>query len=256
MSRIKKIILITVISIVSVILLFLFVLYNFPYDAMIKRADIYLADNYSMSLQVQKVRYRYPVKLLLEDVRLTSEDGSITVHIDTVLLRLNILHFSKSKTAEISGNGIYFKSNFMDLSEARVNIAAGFDLSQLRKENSINAADYFELKMEGARVDRVFLTGFEFSEFKIPVAEVFLVKNENNFVFERGFLRSDLFTSEITGELNPQSINSRVNIKFTNDFYQQYVNLKPIVDSLAVNGVVGFIIRGSLQKPQVNMIRK
>jgi energy-coupling factor transporter transmembrane protein EcfT len=182
MSRIKKIILISVISIFSVILLFLFMLYNFPYDAVIKRADLYLTDNYSMSLRVQKTRYRYPVKLLLEDVRVTNEDGSLAIHIDNVLLRLKVLNFSKSKTAELTGSGIYFKSDFMDMSDARVNISVGFGLSRLRKEKSLDAADYFSLKMEGAKVDRVFLTGFEFSKFKIPVADVFLVKNEGNFV--------------------------------------------------------------------------
>ncbi|HEB31321.1 MAG TPA: hypothetical protein ENI15_10670 [Spirochaetes bacterium] len=256
MSKLKKIILIVVISIVSVILLFLFVLYNFPYDAVIKRADLYLIDRYSTSLKVQNVRYRYPFKLLLEDVRLTRKDGSFTVHIDNLLLRLRILNFSKSKTAEMSGSGIYFRSRFMDMSDARVNVVAGFDLSQLRKEQNANAVDYFDLKMEGAEVDKVFLTGFEFSEFKIQGADVFLVNRESNFVFERGFLRSDLFTLEISGELNPQSINSRATIKFTNIFFQQYANLKPIVDSIADNGVIEFAIGGSLQKPQVRMIRK
>ena len=256
MSKLKKIILIVVISIVSVILLFLFVLYNFPYDAVIKRADLYLTDHYSMSLKVQNVRYRYPVKLMLEDVRLTRDDGAFTVHIDNLLLRLRILNFSKSKTAEMSGSGFYFKSKFMDMSDARVNVSAGFDLSQLRKEQNTNAVDYIELKMEGAEVDKVFLTGFEFSEFKIPVTDVYLVNTENHFVFERGILRSDLFTIEISGELNPQVINSRVSIKFTDEFYRQYVNLKPIVDSIAKNGVAEFVIRGNLQKPQINMIRK
>jgi hypothetical protein len=156
----------------------------------------------------------------------------------------------------MSGSGIYFKSAFMDMSDAKVNISAGFDLSQLRKEQNANAVDYFDLKMEGAEVDKVFLAGFEFSKFKIPVADIYLVNTDNNFAFERGILRSDLFTSEISGELNPQSITSSVIIKFTDDFYRQYVNLKPIIDSIANNGEIEFVIRGSLQKPQVNMIRK
>ncbi len=256
MSKLKKINLIVVISIVSVILLFIFVLYNFPYEAVIKRADLYLTEHYSTSLKVQNVRYRYPLKLLLENVRLTREDGSLTVHIDNLLIRLRILNFSKSKSAEMSGRGIYLKSAFMDMSDAEVSIVAGFDLSQLRKEQNANAVDYFDLKMEGAAVDRVFLTGFEFSEFKIPVADVYIVNRDNNFVFERGSVKSDLFTSEISGELNLQSINSMLTIKFTNTFYQQYANLKPIVDSFADNGVIEFVIRGSLQKPQISIIRK
>lgn len=218
MIKFKKISIIISLSIASLLLLSLFVLYNFPYDSVIKRIDLYLTDHYAVNLNVQNVKYRFPIKLFLEDVRLASEDGSFTIHVDSILLRLKLIGFSKLKNAEIVGSGIYVKSNYMDLSKAGVTVISGFKLIPLLKEGDENAVDFIGLKMQGAEVSRLNLAGFEFSSFKIPEADILLTKKNGNFTFERGSIRSDLFTSVISGELNYKTINGRVIIELSNDF--------------------------------------
>jgi hypothetical protein len=253
MINLKKISIIIALSIASLLLLSIFVLYNFPYDSVIKRIDLYLTDHYAVNLNVQKVKYRYPFKLFFKDVRLVSEDGSFNVHIDSILFRLKLIGSSKSKNAEIAGSGIYVKSNYLDLSKARVTVVSGFKLVPLLKEGDKNAVDFIGLKMQGAEINRLTLAGFEFLSFKIPEADILLRKKNGNFTFERGSIRSDLFTSVISGEMNYETIDGRIIIELSNEFFRQYINIKGLLDSIAAGGKLDISIKGSLKKPQVRL---
>ena len=97
MGKLKKVSIIIAVVVVSVLLLTVFILFNFPYGSVVKRMDNYLLNNYSVRLSVLDVRYRFPLKFLLDDVNLISTDGSLEVDVDYVTVYLKLLNFSKIK---------------------------------------------------------------------------------------------------------------------------------------------------------------
>lgn len=249
MGKLKKVSLIIAVVIVSVLLLTLFTLFNFPYGSVIKRLDNYLLNNYSVRLSVLDVRYRFPLKFLLDDVNLISTDGSLEVDVDYVTVYLKLLNFSKVKKAGMSGIGLNIKSDHMEITRVRFSVGCGFRLSQLLKSAQPDAVDFFNLRFDGVKVEKLWLSGFEFSSFKIPVVDLSFINQNGVYVVERGLIKSNLFSSELSGGFNYQSIDGKIVLTLSNEFFQQYANFKGIVDSVAKNGIVTILIKGNIKKP-------
>jgi len=254
MSNLRKISIIIAASIVSILLLIVFILFNFPYNSVIKRIDFYLSNNYSTSLTVQNIRYRFPVKFLLEDMRLVQDEGPFAVHIERVLVKLQFFNFSKIKIAEIAGTGVDVNTDPVELSIAKISVLSGFRLSYLIREGNPDAVDFINLRTGGLKIDRLFLSGFEFSSFKIPLVDFSLINTNGEFIVEKGLIKSDLFNSEVSGGFNFELIDGKIVLTLSNEFYKQYSHLKNIVDSISDNGVLTVTIKGSMKKPAVKFL--
>ena len=68
-------------------------------------------------------------------------------------------------------------------------------------------------------------------------------------------IKSNLFNSEISGSFDPQQVDARISLVLTAEFFRQYANLKTMVDSFTDNGALTLVIRGSMERPTVQMIR-
>jgi len=249
MGKLKKVSLIIAVVIVAVFLLTVFILFNFPYGSVIKRLDNYLLNNYSTSLSVLDIRYRFPSKFLFDDIKLARTDGSLEVDIDHVTVYLKFLNFSKVKKAGISGIGLSIKNDRMDIIRVKFSVGCGFRLSRLLKSAHPDAIDFFNLRTDGVNVEKLWLSGFEFSSFKIPVVDLSFINQNGVYVVERGLIKSNLFSSELSGGFNYQSIDGKIVLTLSNEFFQQYANFKGFVDSVAKNGIITILIKGNIKKP-------
>ena len=254
MGKLKKISLIIAVSITSLFLLILFILFNFPYTSVIKRVDFYLKNNYSTNLSVLDVRYRFPSKFLLDNVKLMRDEGSFEIDIDHARVYLKLLNFSKVKKVGISAIGLDLKSDYIELTRTGFSITCGFRLSQLLKEPSPDTIDFLTLRTDGVKVEQLNLAGFEFSQFKIPIVDFSFLNDNGKFVVERGLVKSNLFSSEISGGFNFELIDGKIIITLSNEFFKQYAHLKSIVDRVANNDVLTITIKGSIRRPAIRFL--
>jgi len=251
MSKIKKIGIICAAVIVSIVLLFFFILYNFPYGAVMKRLDLYLSRNYSMDISVMKIRYRFPMSFVLEEVMITDEDELMALSIDHSVLYVKKFLFSKVKTVGLSCTGIRFQNRNVDISRALVTAECGVRLKDLRREFDPQALVWFDLKTEAVLVERLFLAGFEFTSFKITVADLSLTNAGEQYSVERGVIKSELFSSEITGDFGLQEVDGTITLTLHNEFFRKYAQLKGVVDSVARDGVLTITLKGSIRNPRI-----
>lgn len=255
MSKLKKISLIIIVSIISLVLLIVFVLINFPYNSIIKRIDFYLARKYSSNLAVLNIRYRFPTKLFMDDVRFSREDGVLEVRIDRVIINLKLLNFSRAKRVEILGTGLDIKSEYLELSKGKFTLVSGLLLPYIRGEMRPEALRFLRLRTEALRIERIYVSGFEFTSIKVPIIDIALKNEGEKFVVERGTVKSDLFSSEISGGFNFEMIDGKISLTPSNEFYRKYSNLKSIIDSVSHSGVLTVTIKGSIQRPTVRFVK-
>jgi len=255
MEKVKKIGLIAVISLFSVFLLVVFVMVNFPYEAVIRRIDNTLARRQGASLTTADARYRFPFTLLLDDIRYRKDDGTLDIQIDRLAILLRLLSFSRAKTLQIDGSGLDVKSDSIDLSKVHFTLSSSLLLPLLREEFRPDAIRSLSFRTEGMRIDRVFISGFEFTSFKVPVVDIVLRNEENDFLIERGLIKSNLFSSEMSGSFGLEKVDGKIILSLTGEFYRQYSNLKTLVDSITDNGKLTLTIRGSTNRPDVKILK-
>jgi hypothetical protein len=255
MVNVKKISAIVAISIASLILLFIFVLYNFPYESFVKRLDVYLTNGYGTNFTVDTVKFRVPFKLVLSDIRLSKEDGSFTFSLDSVVLRFRLFNVRKRRSVQIFGNGTVARSEALEFTKARITVVSGLSYSRLMKGLIEDAIDYVSIVVEGTEVNKLLVAGFEFSSFKIPRVDILLRKQDDFFVFERGNISSNMFVSELSGKLNLTTVDGSIVLNLQNEFFQRNMHLKGIVDSVAQDGTLNLLVKGSLSKPSIKLSR-
>jgi len=256
MKKLKKILIIIVITIASIYLLAIFILFNFPFDSLVSRMDHYLQKEYDTSLEVENIKYRLPLKLYLEGVKLVRGKEFFFITLDTLSIRLRLFNFLKYKTIEIIGNGMGVRSEFFEASNAFINLLSEMNISQLlrrRWENSIKSVHFM---VRGVDIERVFISGFEFASLKLKQIQISLKEENGEFRVERGMLNADIATSEITGKLGFESMDLMVTVRLTDGFYNRYNDLRGIVDSVFENGTMKISIKGKTEKPQVKIIKK
>jgi len=257
MGKLKKIGLIALISLMSLFFLTVFVLINFPYDSIIERIDHNIARKQGAHLTVHEVRYRFPLRFFLDEIRISRDDGSFDIQIDRMIMRLRLLAFSRWKTIQIEGFGLEVKSDIVELSKGRFMLVSRLLLPLRETEFRPEMLRALSLKSEGLNIDRVFISGFEFTSLKVPLVDISLIhEEENGFVVERGLIRSNFFQSEISGRFDFQQIDGQVTLSLTAEFFRTYSNLKAFVDSVADNGVLTLTVRGSTLRPVVQLTRR
>jgi hypothetical protein len=136
-------------------------------------------------------------------------------------------------------------------------------LSALRKKDETGTSespgalpiDYLSLSAQGTEVEKMYLSGFEFSSFKVPVVELML-QNENGFLnVKRGSIKSDLFGSEIAGRLNLSGVDIAVAVKMSAEFFRRYSDLTGIFNQIGKDGSLKISIQGSTERPIVRIMQ-
>jgi hypothetical protein len=249
---IKKILVTVIIVLFSVFLLCIFVLYNFPYDSVISRIDTNLRSNYSVDLSVSNVRYRFPFKLIFEDVRLVGEGIPTSISMRVVTIRPRLI----GKNVVVTGQGLRMNSEEFEVKGASFSIASRLRLMKLRKEVSLASVESLDIRIDNARMERVHLSGFEFSSFTIATALLSLKKRGEQLGIEQGFCKSDLFSSEISGFYGSREMDITVTLRLTDRFFERYANLTGLVESLTDNETIRFSIKGDTQRPTLKIESK
>jgi type II secretion system protein N len=263
MEKVKKIGFIALSGIVSIVLLFFFTLHNFPYGAVVKRLDAGLAREYGANLSVGRVKHRYPLKVTLTDFQVEKRDGTFSLEASDLDVRLRLLSFSPRKKLELSGRGIRVKTGYLHTSKSSFQLLSKLRLSALRKKDETGTSespgalpiDYLSLSAQGTEVEKMYLSGFEFSSFKVPVVELML-QNENGFLnVKRGSIKSDLFGSEIAGRLNLSGVDIAVAVKMSAEFFRRYSDLTGIFNQIGKDGSLKISIQGSTERPIVRIMQ-
>jgi hypothetical protein len=249
---IKKILFIVLIVLFSLFLLLVFVLYNFPYDSAISRIDAYLRNAYSVDLSVSNVRYRFPFKLIFEDVRLTGDGIPISVSMRILTLRPGLF----GENVVVTGQGLRLNGNVIEVKGASFTIDSKLRLMKLGREFSPEIIESLNIKIDNAKVERVHISGFEFTSFTISTALLSLKKRDDLLRIEQGLCRSDLFTSEISGFYGSRNVEIMVSLKLSDKFFKQYANLTGLVGSLTEDDTIRFSIKGTPQKLTFNIESK
>jgi hypothetical protein len=249
---IKKILFIVLIALFSLFLLLVFVLYNFPYGSAISRIDTYLRNTYSVDLSVSNARYRFPFKLIFEDVRLTGEGIPTSVSMRVITLHPGLL----GENVVVTGQGLRLNGDAIEVKGASFTINSKLRLMKLRREFTPAIIESLTIKINNAKMERVHISGFEFTSFTIPTALLSLKKSDDQLRIEQGLCRSDLFTAEISGFYGSRDVDITVALKLTDKFFKQYANLTGLVGSLTADDTIRFSIKGTPQKLTLNIESK
>ncbi len=250
---IKKVVLAIIIFFLSLLLIVVFIFYNFPYASVVRRIDSSLKNTYSIGFSAANIKYRFPFKLLVEDIRLEGEDSPFSIDVESLLLRIILIPTSKLKNVEIDGSGLRVKSTYVNLSEAHFNFVSRVKILKLLSGKSSAALNFLALSVDRVEVEKVFLSGFEFSSFKLSQGYISFLNQNETYIVEKGFIKSDIFNLEISGAVNVDSIDMRVMLKLSDKFFKSYANLKDIVGSISENGTIKLSIKGDMQRPTVRL---
>lgn len=255
MPKILKIGSIFLLSVFGALLLLFFLVHNFPYETAMKRLDHMVAERYGAHIRVGHVKHRFPLRLNLSSVRVKGGDGSFTVQLEDLFLRLGFVGFSRLKTLEIGGRGLSLSSDYVTLSKSSFHLLSRFRLELLSKAFDDEFVDYVSCSLEGTKVERASLSGIEFSPFSVPLIELVLKRKNQYLNVERGTARSDLFVSEIAGTLDSESVDLTIGIDFTPEFQRQYGQLTELINSISTGGKLKIIVQGDPAHPQVRLVR-
>ncbi len=211
-----------------------------------------LRNTYSVGLSVADVTYRFPFKLLLEDVRITGEGMPMSVSVRVITLRPKLIR----ENIVIIGQGIRIMDDNVELKGASFKIASKLRLLKLRDEISLSLIESLNISIDSVKMERVRLSGFEFSSFTIYQFILSLIREGEELKIAKGFCRSDLFTSEITGLLTSSEVDFIFTIKLTELFFESYSNLSGLVESLTEDETIRFSIKGDSRRPTLNIESK
>jgi type II secretion system protein N len=261
-KRVKRVGFVALSCVVSAVLLFFFTLHNFPYGALVKRLDAFLAREYGAGLSVGKVKHRYPMKVTLTDLEVVKRDGTFALKASDVDVRLRLLSLSPEKTLELGGRGIQVKTGYLRTSKSRFRLLSKVMLSAARKKAERPASagperlpiEYVSVSAEGTEVERVLLSGFELSSFKVPVVELELLSEKGFLNVNRGSVKSDLFGSEISGRMNLSGMDISIAVRMSAEFFRRYSELTSIFDQIGKDGAFRIHIQGSAERPLVRVV--
>jgi len=255
MTELKKILIAVLGTLAGLYLLSVFILFNLPYHALISRLDQTLQSQYGTSLTVGQVLYRYPFRMHMSDVRVVHERETFVMSLDDLYLRLKLVSFSNQKSFELSGSGIGFRSQWVDISGASFNLIARIRLFPLLRGMEGNHVTSLQFVTGGADVDRVLISGFELNGLRLKQVQLFLDGDDEGFSVERGILSADVVKSELEGRIGFQNLDLVLRVILTEDFYRKYSDLRSIVDSFFRDGTLQIKLQGSIDRPRASVIR-
>ena len=246
---IKKIVLTVAIVLVSLLLLIVFVLYNFPYETVAERFDGVLSERMGVSFSVAQTRYVFPLTLRLREVRIGRDDPLFHTEVGEVTLRFRL----RKENVEISGSGFTVKSINADVRGSGFTLSAAVRLSRLSEGFNLSHINSATFGADRARVERASVSGFEFSSFVVSEALFSVKRQDQNLVFQQGFIKSELFTSQMTGAFSRKTVDIDVVVKPTDKFFRNYSNLRGLLASFFEDEILRFSITGDARRPAVSI---
>jgi hypothetical protein len=245
----KKTVLIAVIVIGSILLLGIFILYNFPYGTLTERAAGVLRSKTGVSLSIGGTRYRFPLKVILTDVHLTGENHALAIEIREATVRIGLF----GENLGIVGSGYHIAGDHIEVKGSDFKCSAAVPLRGLKGKTSFQAVKAASLEIHRARVERLFITGFEFSSFVVSELLLSAEKKEGSLIFRQGSVKSELFTVNISGSISENSMDVRTAITPTEKFFRNYSNLGGMLSSFSDKKTLNFAIQGDLKSPTVTL---
>jgi hypothetical protein len=214
-----------------------------------------LRTQYGTGLIVGQVDYRYPLKIHMRDVRIVHEEDAFIMSFDDLLMHLKLISFSGQKTFEMSGSGIGFRSQWIDINGASINLVARIRPLPLLRGVEGNHVTSLRLATGGADVERVLISGFELHDLRLKQVQLFLNGDDEGFTVERGVLSADVVKSELEGRLGFQNLDMILSVILSEEFYNRYGDLRTVVDSFFRDGTLNIKIHGSITNPQASIMR-
>jgi hypothetical protein len=251
----RKIILIIAISLVSIYLFFQFVLFSFPYHALISRIDEVLRTDAGARLAVEEAFYRYPLALDLREVALSLQENTF-ITAGRVSLRVRPRVFSSHREFEVRAYDVGMRSENVELSGLKASIDSLFNLLPLLRGAPTEGMNGLLCTLGGADIQRVTLGGFEFSSLKLRGARFGLIAEEQWYIFQDGAVTADVITTQVSGRLNPSRLDLSIVVQLTDEFYQRYRDLRGLAESFFTDGSLEIQLGGTPQNPQARLNKR
>lgn len=255
MKSVKKIFLIIVISLLSIYLFFQFILFSFPYQALLNRADTVLRTAAGARLTVQDVFYRYPLSLELREVALSLQSNTVLTA-ERVSVRVRPRLFSSHRRVELRAWDIGMRSENVELSGMEARLNSLIDVLPVLKGAPAEGMNSMLCTLEGADVERVTLGGFEFSSLKLKNARFGLIAEEQWYVFQEGVVTADVITARVSGRMSPSRLNLSIVVQLTEEFYQRYRDLRGLAESFFTDGSLEISLGGTPENPQARLNKR
>jgi hypothetical protein len=254
MTRIRKTFIIVLAALAALYLLMVFILLNFPYHTLVSRVDGYLRSQYNTGFTAEEIAYRYPFTLRLKNVRVVHENSSSVLGVDNLSLKYRMLSFAKFKTFELSGNGISFQNQFAGVSEASVSLIVKLRLLRLMRGTEGNHISSVQFVAGGADVNRVLISGFEFSDIRLKGVQLFINSNGDDFSIERGVFSADILRADFSGDIGFDSVDITIQTSLTEEFYVKYQSLRSAVETVFRDGSLNMKLEGDIKNPRLRML--
>jgi hypothetical protein len=255
MEKLKRILLIIFGSLAGLYLLLIFILINFPYQALIGRLDQNLRSHSGVGISVERAAYRYPLKLDLRAVQVVQERRHLVVGIEDLSVRMRFFTPTRFKAIEMRGTGIEIRSEWIELSRGSASFEAKLKPLPLIRGKEGNHIHSVQFIAGGADVQQVRVSGFEFPDLRLRQVQIFLRGQEAGFTVERGLLTADVVRTELEGSLGLRDLDLLIRVALTDEFYRKFGNLRQVVDAVFRNGSLQVRLEGTPQNPRFRIVQ-
>jgi hypothetical protein len=169
-------------------------------------------------------------------------------------LRFKILSFTKFKPFELSGSGIMFQNQYAHVSEASISLIARLRLLRLLRGIEGNHISSVQFIAGGADVNRVQVSGFEFSDIRLNGVQLFIMSSGDAFSIERGIVSTDILRAEFGGTLGFETVDMDIRTTLTEEFYVKYQGLRSAVETVFKDGSLNMKLEGDIENPRFRMV--
>ena len=256
MSLYLRVILIILAIFLAILMFFFFMVYNFPYRALIQRVNYYLKKEANTSLEVTAIKYHPPNVWLINglDLYLPGEIGKVSLY--KVKIQLNILNFSRYKGIELLANNIKIDGGgLLKANLESLNLYGNFILSNIKKDPLKNIKNV-RISLNNGRVKSIEYSGFKLSNFSILNIFIELLNKDDRFGLDRGMINSDVFKGKVEGSFSKSYINLKIHLLPSRDFFIKYPDLKPMLESIVTKRGINFDIKGDIRSPQIKFVKE
>ncbi len=250
-----KIILIIAIIVISFIIFAIFVLYNFPYNTLIKRISLIIEQNYGIGVEVSEARYVFPNKILIKNSLIKVPARSTSVRIPEIDITVKFFGISRIKGINILCRGTSINSDILNTSLGNLHMAVLLDIRNLKK-GGLRNIERLNILLDKSRLKRIALSGLQVKDVLLNGVNIELVKRENRYTFSKGFLKSNLINATLNGYLSDDNIKISVDFIPVKNIYLNYPDLKPVLSQFMGSKGGSLEIVGSIKSPKINFIRR
>jgi hypothetical protein len=253
MSRFVRILLICAAVIAGAYLFLLFVLVNFPYEALLLRLGASMREHDGVRMTAERVGYRYPLSISLRGLTLFHEASETEYSADALLLTLRLKPFSPSRLVEMTASGIDVSGPALNLRGGSGTCRVGVKLRRLIGDGVFGGVSSAELLVGRADIDRLFISGLEFDDMSLRRIGLTLLAEGEGFALQEGTIVLDVVKAELSGSLDGRNMDVRVHVTLTSDFYDRFGNMQGVISTFFKDGSMDMTIHGPLLKPVVSI---